>query len=205
MRCSALALALALRSRFCLSTCYSTSLICLVALQGCHAIVADAEVREVCQRMAPQRIAVPVLPGLPNLPGLPAGPGDAPRTVSLSQDFAFDLALDLPRGEPIDTRVLLSHITLSAAEGAGDLGFIDTASLEMKAPAESPLAPLRFDFTRSELTPKGFTVTRPGLELGRYLSAGALTYTLSMVGTLPEHDVELSIETCASAEIHLSL
>lgn len=168
-------------------------LLAAAILSGCHVMVADVDVPQVCQRLPRQSVPVPELP-----------PG-APRNVAVEETFPFDLGVELPSIQGVDPTLIFHRITLTAADPTPDFTFVDSASLTALPGADSGLASFRLDFARVDGDPRSLTAVTPGIRLNDYLRAGSLDFTLAMEGLVPESDVAFTVEACLSAQLHVEL
>lgn len=160
---------------------------------GCGQLYVDAEVRQLCQRLPHQVFQVPQ--------PLPGGA----REISLAKDFAFDLSVQVPEAQRLDHRLRFSSFTITASGTTPDLGFVDAASVTLASPPGSSLKPLHFEYARTQAAPTNIAVAQAGLELGPYLTAGALTYAVTLDGRVPEQDVTVDIEACAALQLHVDI
>ncbi|MFT3709840.1 MAG: hypothetical protein QM817_19595 [Archangium sp.] len=173
-----------------------------VALFGCDdPFQIDAQAAEVCQHLENQRFAIPadVRAQLMQLPP------EMRRGFEVSRAFDFDVAAKLPADlqKLMNSNIKLTSIKISAAEGSPDLGFIDEAHVTLQPEAGSSLESRQFDYVKASEAPRSITWSGDAFDVTAYVQSGNLRYLVSFVGEVPESDVVVNIDACASASVTL--
>lgn len=160
-----------------------------LSLTACGPLYIEAQVSALCQKLPRQTFKVPALA---------AG---VPREISMSQDFAFDLAVQAPQLKDLDQSVKFSYVAVTAAGDTKDLGFADSASVTLHPPAGTALGALEFAWSKTTAAPTRIAMQKEGLELKPWLDGGVLAYSVTFVGHVPEEDVTVDIEACADVTV----
>lgn len=179
----------------------SSLLFVLASCGGNDPFIIQAKAAQVCQHLENQRFIVPaeVRDAFAQLPP------EMQRGFEVSRAFDFDVNASAPAEfkSMLDAHVGLTSITIRAAEGSSDLGFVDEAHVTLQPVAGSTLEQRQFDYVRTEVAPRQVTWNGEAFDVAAYLSSGSLRYLVSLVGTLPEGDVVVNIDACAEATITL--
>lgn len=176
--------------------------LCVLSLFGCDdPFQVDVKAASVCQHLENQRFPIPAdlraqLEQLP--PELRHG-------FEVSRAFDFDVAAKLPPElkQLMESNIKLTSITITAAPGAPDLGFIDEAHVTLQPEAGSSLATRQFDYVQTEAAPRQISWAGDAFDVTAYVEAGNLRYLVSFVGDVPEGDVVVTIDACAEAAVTL--
>jgi hypothetical protein len=166
---------------------------------GCDLIGVQAQATSVCQHLANQSIQVP--------PGIRERWASMPPNSQVSLDKTFDFAVDVklpPELQGADPTLSLQSVTVTAADTVTRFDFIDSASITLLS-SDAAVAPVKIDWTRDPSQVTQVKWNGQGFEIGPFLKAGSLTYSMSMVGTLPPTDLLVDVDACASASITLKL
>ena len=169
--------------------------------QGFDPFVLQAKTSALCQSIENQQFQVPsdVRAEFEKLPV------EMRQHVAISRTFAFDVGATVPAelDSKLTAEVKLTSITVSAIESSASLGFVDSAKVTLVPPAGSALTQQVFEWTRTEAEPRKISWAGEGFDVLPYLQAGALTYEVTMVGTLPSGDVSVNVDSCAAAALQL--
>lgn len=176
-------------------------LLVVLVLTGCDQLYLEAQVPALCQHLDHQSFAIPA--------ELRARYEQLPvemRTgLELARTFDFDVKMQVPPElQHLESRFALSSVTVTAVDGTPDLGFVEAASVSLQGPDDSSLAPHTFSYQRTEAAPKRVLWRGEDFDLSPYLQTGTLRYAVSMTGTLPEKDVVVDIDACASASVKVN-
>jgi hypothetical protein len=173
-----------------------------VSLFGCDdPFQVDVQAAEVCQHLENQRFPIPadLRAQLMQLPP------EMRRGFEVSRAFDFDVAAKLPPelNQLMQSNIKLTSITITAAEGSPDLGFIDEAHVTLQPEAGSKLETRQFDYVKSAAAPRSIAWSGEAFDVTAYVASGNLRYLVSFVGDVPEGDVVVNIDACASASVTL--
>lgn len=172
-----------------------------LALSACDQVYLEAEVPNLCQKLAGQTFVIP-----PELRARYALlPPALAQGIEVGKSFDFDLAVQVPPElQQLESRFTLTSVRITAVAPSTDFGFLQSASVTLEAPSDATLPPHTIDYQRATPRPTEVLWQGQDFDLGPYLRSGSLRYTVSMVGTLPETDVGADIEVCASAAVRLN-
>jgi hypothetical protein len=172
-----------------------------LSLTACDQLYLEASVPNLCQHLEKQKFSVP--------PEVRARyeqlPVELRNGLEVGRTFDFDVSLQVPAElQGIQSRFALTNVTVKAVDSTPDLGFIDSAAVTIEAPESSGLPPHTFSYERTAENPVQVTWAGDDFDLSPYLHTGTLRYALSMAGRLPEGDVLVDIDACASAAVKLN-
>lgn len=178
--------------------------LCLLSLSlsGCDdPFEVNAKAASVCQRLENQRFPIPA----ELRAQLEALPPEMRHGFEVSRAFDFDVSAQLPRElkQLMESNIKLTSITITAADGSPDLGFIDEAHVTLQPQAGSNLDSRQFDYVQSEAAPRTIAWSGEALDVTAYVESGNLRYLVSFVGDVPEGDVVVNIDACAEASVKL--
>lgn len=178
------------------------TLLVAVLLAGCSADPFFLQARAaVCQHLPGQRFQVPagVREQYARLPEA------MQRGIQLERTFDFDVRAEVPPETEamMETHFALTSARLTTVDAADDLGFIEAAHLQLKPQPSSGLQARVFDYVRTEAAPRTLSWNGEAFDVARYVQAGTLTYTVSLVGSLPPGDVLVDLEACAEVAVKL--
>lgn len=169
--------------------------------QGFDPFKVQASSSALCQHISNQQFQVPsdVQAEFEKLPA------SMRQGVQISRTFSFDVGATLPAEleSKLTAQVLLTDITVSATQDSASLGFVDSAQVTLAPPADGSLQQRVFSWTRTEAEPRVIAWAGESFDVVPYLQAGALTYEVTLVGTLPSGDVTVNVDSCAAATLEL--
>jgi len=173
----------------------------LLLLTACDQLYLEAVVPELCQHLDSQHFVVP-----PEVRARYAQlPPELTKDYELARTFDFDVAVQLPAElQKVDARFALTYVRITAVAPTKSFGFLSSASITLEPDPASGLAPYTMSYERSEPNPTEILWHGDNYDLGPYLKAGGLKYSLAMVGTLPEDDVVANVDACASAAVRVN-
>jgi hypothetical protein len=172
-----------------------------LALTACDQLYLEAQVPDLCQRLATQRFSIPAELRDRYL----QLPPELANGIELGKSFDFDVNVQVPPElQHLESRFTLTSVRITAAAPTQDFGFLQSARMTLEAPTETALAPHTIEYARTEAHPTEILWQGENFDLGPYLSTGTLRYTVALVGSLPDTDVAADIEVCASAAVRLT-
>lgn len=172
-------------------------------LVGCSAdpFFLEAKAVAVCQHLPGQRFRVPadVREQYARLP--PA----MQQGLEFERTFDFDVKAELPpeTGAMLEAHFALTSVRMTTVNATDDLGFVDEAQLQVQPQASSGLVARVFDYARTEAAPRSIHWSGEAFDVAAYMQSGHLTYTVSLVGSLPPGDVLVDIDACAEVAVKL--
>jgi hypothetical protein len=172
-------------------------------LLGCSfdPFVLQARAASVCQRLPAQHFQVPT--------ALREQYARLPQTMQhgleVERTFSFDVKPELPPEVQaiLETNFALTSVRVTTVNAEDDLGFVDSAHVRLQPHSGSGLDPRSFDYVRTEAAPRSVSWSGESFELAGYLESGTLTYSVSLVGSLPAGDVVVDLEACAKVAMKL--
>lgn len=169
-----------------------------LSLVSCDPFYLEAKVAAVCQQLPAQRFAVPDELRV-QLELVPV----EQRRVQLERTFDLQLSFQLPEefNSLLKSRFVLSSVRLTSVEGSAPLSFLDEAHVTVLPPEASGLPPQHFDYVRTEVEPSSISWKVDAFDLSPYLEAEGLQYQVSVAGLLPEQDLVVDVQVCATATL----
>ncbi len=169
-----------------------------LTLLGCGDITwLEARAQAVCQHLPAQRFEIPR-----EVRGqLQQQFGDA---LAVSHDFAFDPQAGLPPElqAVTTTDLALTSVEVTAVDPTPHLGFIEEARAVLLPPEGSSLEARELAYVRAEETPTSIGWRGEPLDVGAWLGAGPLRFTLSFIGRVPDEDaIVVDLDICATASV----
>lgn len=155
----------------------------------------------VCQHLPGQRFQVPA--------GVREQSARLPLAmqhgIELERTFDFDVLAEVPLETEamMETHFALTSARLTTVNAADDLGFIEEAHLQLQPQPPSGLPGRVFDYVRTEAAPRALSWNGEAFDVASYVQSGTLTYTVSLVGSLPPGDVLVDLEACAEVGVKL--